>query len=117
MECIGRLTTIEFRFTDLTAHQSPAIHMLLVLFYPLVHVFLEWNKFPLIITSFLLVFYSFFFTLDHVLDESCTNGSVYELVVRDIIHAAVEGFNGMVLSSFFNASYGTIQMHYCLLDF
>lgn len=63
------------------------------------------------------MFYSFFFTLDHVLDESCTNGSVYELVVRDIIHAAVEGFNGMVLSSFFNASYGTIQMHYCLLDF
>ncbi|KAG7020618.1 Kinesin-like protein KIN-7N [Cucurbita argyrosperma subsp. argyrosperma] len=34
------------------------------------------------------------FAFDHVLDESCTNGSVYELVVKDIIHAAVEGFNG-----------------------
>ncbi|KAL4034352.1 hypothetical protein IC575_007486 [Cucumis melo] len=34
------------------------------------------------------------YAFDHVLDESCTNGSVYELVVRDIIHAAVEGFNG-----------------------
>ncbi|XP_038884549.1 kinesin-like protein KIN-7N [Benincasa hispida] len=34
------------------------------------------------------------YAFDHVLDESCTNGRVYELVVRDIIHAAVEGFNG-----------------------
>lgn len=27
-------------------------------------------------------------------DESSTNASVYELLTKDIIHAAVEGFNG-----------------------
>jgi centromeric protein E len=31
---------------------------------------------------------------DHVFDESSTNASVYELLTKDIIHAAVEGFNG-----------------------
>ncbi|CAA0302464.1 unnamed protein product [Arabidopsis thaliana] len=31
---------------------------------------------------------------DHVFDESSTNASVYELLTKDIINAAVEGFNG-----------------------
>ncbi|KAF5740077.1 kinesin-related protein 11 [Tripterygium wilfordii] len=34
------------------------------------------------------------FTFDHVFDESSTNSSVYELLTKDIIHAAVDGFNG-----------------------
>lgn len=34
------------------------------------------------------------FFADHVFDESSTNASVYELLTKDIIHAAVEGFNG-----------------------
>ena len=31
---------------------------------------------------------------DHVFDGGCTNSTVYELLTKDIIHAAVEGFNG-----------------------
>ncbi|KAL6317873.1 hypothetical protein AAG906_030627 [Vitis piasezkii] len=31
---------------------------------------------------------------DHVFDQSCANARVYELLIKDIIHAAVEGFNG-----------------------
>ncbi|XP_059460759.1 kinesin-like protein KIN-7N [Corylus avellana] len=34
------------------------------------------------------------YAFDHVFDESCTNARVYELLTKDIIHAAVEGFNG-----------------------
>ncbi|XP_010470224.1 PREDICTED: kinesin-like protein KIN-7N [Camelina sativa] len=34
------------------------------------------------------------YAFDHVFDESSTNASVYELLTKDIIHAAVEGFNG-----------------------
>ncbi|KAJ7958289.1 Kinesin-like protein [Quillaja saponaria] len=34
------------------------------------------------------------YTFDHIFDDSSTNGSVYELLTKDIIHAAVEGFNG-----------------------
>ncbi|XP_020533726.1 kinesin-like protein KIN-7N isoform X2 [Jatropha curcas] len=33
-------------------------------------------------------------SFDHVFDESCTNARVYELLTKDIIHAAVGGFNG-----------------------
>lgn len=32
---------------------------------------------------------------DHVFDEMCTNSRVYDLLTKDIIHAAVEGFNGI----------------------
>ncbi|XP_059636813.1 kinesin-like protein KIN-7N isoform X2 [Cornus florida] len=34
------------------------------------------------------------FSFDHVFDENCTNAMVYELLIKDIIEAAVEGFNG-----------------------
>ncbi|KAI3409037.1 Kinesin-like protein [Psidium guajava] len=34
------------------------------------------------------------FAFDHIFDEGCTNATVYELLTKDIIHAAVEGFNG-----------------------
>ncbi|XP_050265629.1 kinesin-like protein KIN-7N isoform X2 [Quercus robur] len=34
------------------------------------------------------------YTFDHVFDESSTNARVYELLTKDIIHAAVDGFNG-----------------------
>ncbi|KAG8377453.1 hypothetical protein BUALT_Bualt08G0034600 [Buddleja alternifolia] len=34
------------------------------------------------------------FAFDHVFDQDCSNVRVYELLTRDIIHAAVEGFNG-----------------------
>lgn len=36
--------------------------------------------------------------LDHVFDESCSNSKVYELLAKDIIHAAVDGFNGLIFS-------------------
>ncbi|KAH1096984.1 hypothetical protein J1N35_013905 [Gossypium stocksii] len=31
---------------------------------------------------------------DHVFDENCSNSDIYELLTKDIIHAAVDGFNG-----------------------
>ncbi|EOY15670.1 P-loop containing nucleoside triphosphate hydrolases superfamily protein isoform 1 [Theobroma cacao] len=34
------------------------------------------------------------YSFDHVFDESCSNAKVYELLTKDIIHAAVDGFNG-----------------------
>ncbi|GLT41948.1 hypothetical protein SLA2020_159740 [Shorea laevis] len=34
------------------------------------------------------------YAFDHVVDETCSNAQVYELLTRDLIHAAVEGFNG-----------------------
>ncbi|KAK9756502.1 hypothetical protein RND81_01G102200 [Saponaria officinalis] len=38
------------------------------------------------------------FAFDHVFDQSCPNSRVYELLTKDIIHAAVEGFNGTVFA-------------------
>lgn len=87
------------------------IHFSLPFLTYIAHVFIKLHKFPVVCSSYLFIVdlylkvWSFLlWTLDHVLDESCTNGSVYELVVRDIIHAAVEGFNGMLLSLFFISS-------------
>ncbi|GKV10403.1 hypothetical protein SLEP1_g21771 [Rubroshorea leprosula] len=34
------------------------------------------------------------YAFDHVFDETCSNAQVYELLTRDLIHAAVKGFNG-----------------------
>ncbi|KAK6138866.1 hypothetical protein DH2020_027394 [Rehmannia glutinosa] len=34
------------------------------------------------------------FAFDHVFDQECSNARVYELLTKDIIGAAVEGFNG-----------------------
>ncbi|KAJ6404973.1 hypothetical protein OIU84_013031 [Salix udensis] len=38
------------------------------------------------------------YAFDHVFDESCTNSRVYELLTKDLIHAAVDGFNGTVFA-------------------
>ncbi|XP_039050073.1 kinesin-like protein KIN-7N [Hibiscus syriacus] len=34
------------------------------------------------------------YAFDHVFDENCSSSEVYELLTKDIIHAAVDGFNG-----------------------
>nr|KYP46210.1 Centromere-associated protein E [Cajanus cajan] len=34
------------------------------------------------------------YAFDHIFDEGSTNASVYELLAKDIIHAALDGFNG-----------------------
>ncbi|GFQ00905.1 kinesin-related protein 4 [Phtheirospermum japonicum] len=34
------------------------------------------------------------FAFDHVFDQECSNARIYELLTKDIISAAVEGFNG-----------------------
>ncbi|CAL5418003.1 unnamed protein product [Camellia sinensis] len=34
------------------------------------------------------------YAFDYVFDQDCTNERVYKLLTKDIIHAAVEGFNG-----------------------
>ncbi|KAF5461953.1 hypothetical protein F2P56_018011 [Juglans regia] len=34
------------------------------------------------------------YAFDHVCDGSCTNARAYELLTKEIVHAAVEGFNG-----------------------
>lgn len=31
---------------------------------------------------------------DHVFDENCETAQIYKLLTKDIIHAAVQGFNG-----------------------
>ncbi|CAN6450422.1 unnamed protein product [Victoria cruziana] len=38
------------------------------------------------------------FAFDHVFDEACTNLSVYERHTKDVIQAAVKGFNGTVFA-------------------
>ncbi|GAB2293750.1 hypothetical protein Dimus_027963 [Dionaea muscipula] len=38
------------------------------------------------------------YTFDHVFDQTCSNARVYELLTKDIINAAVEGFNGTVFA-------------------
>ncbi|KAK8601013.1 hypothetical protein V6N13_059241 [Hibiscus sabdariffa] len=34
------------------------------------------------------------YAFDYVFDETCSNAKVYELLTKDVIHAAVDGFNG-----------------------
>ncbi|KAK7383246.1 hypothetical protein VNO78_28920 [Psophocarpus tetragonolobus] len=34
------------------------------------------------------------YAFDHIFDEGSTNATVYELLAKDIIHAALDGFNG-----------------------
>jgi len=90
MEPTGKWKKIASLFTNLTALLSPASLM------PLVpHCSLQF----LSISSLISVFYSlilFLFLVDHVFDESCTNSRVYELLTKDLILAAVDGFNGMI---------------------
>lgn len=48
--------------------------------------------------SLVFILLPFSFIADHIFDESSRNASVYDLLTKDIIHAAVEGFNGMFCS-------------------
>ncbi|XP_021906399.1 kinesin-like protein KIN-7N isoform X2 [Carica papaya] len=34
------------------------------------------------------------YAFDHIFDETCTNSRVYDLLTKEIIHSALEGFNG-----------------------
>ncbi|XP_042046839.1 kinesin-like protein KIN-7N [Salvia splendens] len=34
------------------------------------------------------------YAFDHLFDQECSNGTVYRLLIKDIINAAMEGFNG-----------------------
>ncbi|KAK1406689.1 hypothetical protein QVD17_38297 [Tagetes erecta] len=38
------------------------------------------------------------YTFDHVLDQNCSNSTVYDLLTKDIIHAVLQGFNGTVFA-------------------
>lgn len=38
-----------------------------------------------------------FLVTDHVFDQECSNSTVYEHLTKDVINAAVEGFNGGTL--------------------
>nr|GME17685.1 kinesin-like protein KIN-7N isoform X1 [Ipomoea batatas] len=38
------------------------------------------------------------YAFDHVFDQDCTNARIYELITKDIIHAALKGFNGTVFA-------------------
>ena len=91
MEPTGKWKKIASLFTNLTALLSPVSLMPLVPHYSLQF---------LSISSLISVFYSliffFQFLVDHVFDESCTNSKVYELLTKDLILAAVDGFNGMI---------------------
>jgi len=54
----------------------------------------------LLLPKFYLIFYTFDFLFsfsfsDHVFDESSSNSSVYEILTKDIILAALNGFNGI----------------------
>lgn len=46
-------------------------------------------------------FFNFNFRIfsDHIFDESSTNSSVYELLTKDIILAALNGFNGIQIQT------------------
>ncbi|KAB5568849.1 hypothetical protein DKX38_002642 [Salix brachista] len=51
------------------------------------------------------------YAFDHVFDERCTNSRVYELLTKDLIHAAVEGFNGTVFVNGQTSSGKTFTMN------
>lgn len=56
------------------------------------------------------------YAFDHIFDESCTNARVYELLTKDVIHAAVEGFNGTAFAYGQTSSGKTFTMNGCEKD-
>ncbi|CAI9115993.1 OLC1v1017027C1 [Oldenlandia corymbosa var. corymbosa] len=56
------------------------------------------------------------YAFDHVFDQDSTNARVYELLTRDIIHAAVEGFNGTAFAYGQTSSGKTYTMNGCDSD-
>lgn len=53
---------------------------------------------------------------DHVFDETCSNARVYELLTKDIIHAAVEGFNGSFSCFFFSVYIWILNFEFWILS-
>ncbi|KAB2023602.1 hypothetical protein ES319_D06G030500v1 [Gossypium barbadense] len=56
------------------------------------------------------------YAFDHVFDESCSNSKVYELLTKDVIHAAVDGFNGTAFAYGQTSSGKTFTMNGSLND-
>ncbi|KAK2452657.1 P-loop containing nucleoside triphosphate hydrolase superfamily protein [Trifolium repens] len=56
------------------------------------------------------------YAFDHIFDESSTNSSVYELLTKDIIHAALNGFNGTAFAYGQTSSGKTFTMNGCETD-
>ncbi|KAL1163804.1 hypothetical protein V6Z11_A06G027700 [Gossypium hirsutum] len=56
------------------------------------------------------------YAFDHVFDESCSNSKVYELLTKDVIHAAVDGFNGTAFAYGQTSSGKTYTMNGSLND-
>jgi hypothetical protein len=91
MEASGRLKITAFLFTRSMELLSLALLMLSVHKFNYHYQFRFSRKFIFYIFSLsILNFFS-----DHIFDESSTNSSVYELLTKDIIHAALNGFNGI----------------------
>lgn len=113
-ESSGESKTIASLFTGNTAPLSPASPTLLV---SIILHFSEFYAATLYARFFRLVFVRFLripsVFADHVFDETCSNARVYELLTKDIIHAAVEGFNGSSSFIFF----GNWLLSLVFLDF
>ncbi|MQM02969.1 hypothetical protein Taro_035742, partial [Colocasia esculenta] len=56
------------------------------------------------------------FAFDHVFVESCTNGAVYEVLIKSIIESAVNGFNGTAFAYGQTSSGKTYTMNGCEND-
>ncbi|KEH40003.1 putative plus-end-directed kinesin ATPase [Medicago truncatula] len=56
------------------------------------------------------------YAFDHVFDESCSNSSVYEILTKDIILAALNGFNGTAFAYGQTSSGKTFTMNGCETD-
>lgn len=53
----------------------------------------DFCRFDSNVSVFVFFFFKIYFA-DHLFDQDCSNGRVYELLIKDIINAAIEGFNG-----------------------
>ncbi|KAE8725761.1 hypothetical protein F3Y22_tig00008146pilonHSYRG00161 [Hibiscus syriacus] len=50
-------------------------------------------------------------TIYHVFDETCSNAKVYDLLTKDVIHAALDGFNGTAFAYGQTSSGKTLTMN------
>ncbi|KAI0523598.1 hypothetical protein KFK09_005994 [Dendrobium nobile] len=56
------------------------------------------------------------FAFDHVFEQSSTNASVYDILIKSIIHAAINGFNGTAFAYGQTSSGKTFTMNGSQLD-
>ncbi|KAK8949421.1 Kinesin-like protein NACK2 [Platanthera zijinensis] len=56
------------------------------------------------------------FAFDHVFEESSTNSSIYDILIKSIIHAAIEGFNGTAFAYGQTSSGKTFTMNGSQVD-